>query len=184
MATNDVQTTLAKIGDLFNFRTTSTYRTPEYNSQVGGVSNSQHITGTARDYSVQGKTQSQIDAFLDELKEYGFEAFTHKTATGAEHVHAELPNGSDTGCPSWLPQSLCKGYKAVTKYSKYATPNGAVEYAVDSAKDSVSDWVSWQVRVALLGIALILIAIALVFTFKDTAAEVAVGSVTKALKGT
>src|SRR5690606_37485293 len=47
---------------------------------------------TARDWSVKGKTQAEIDAFVADLRAAGFEVITEPHGTGP-HVHAELPKG-------------------------------------------------------------------------------------------
>lgn len=89
----DVQSMYAALGDQFGFQTTSTTRTPEQNTAANGVPNSQHLTGTARDFSIKGKTPEQVKAFMDNLRSQGFEAFQHDAGSGM-HVHAELPPGA------------------------------------------------------------------------------------------
>ena len=87
-----VQTQFASLGAQHGFRTTSTTRSEEENRRVGGVGNSQHLEsrGTARDWSVKGKTPEQISAFVADLKAAGFEVITEPHGTGP-HIHAELP---------------------------------------------------------------------------------------------
>lgn len=89
-----VQADYAAIGERHGFRTTSTTRSRAENERVGGVENSQHLDsrGTARDWSVKGKTQEQIDAFVADLRAAGFEVITRPHGTGP-HIHAELPRG-------------------------------------------------------------------------------------------
>lgn len=41
----------------------SAYRTPEYNTKVGGVATSQHCYGTAADITVKGKTPKEVAAY-------------------------------------------------------------------------------------------------------------------------
>lgn len=46
---------------------TSGYRTPTYNATVGGVSNSQHVLGTAADIVVSGVTPATVAAYAETL---------------------------------------------------------------------------------------------------------------------
>lgn len=87
-----VQARYKDIGERHGFTTTSTTRTPEQNKAVNGVANSQHLTqhGTARDWSIKGKTKEQVAAFTGELKSAGFRVLLHDAGSGM-HVHAELP---------------------------------------------------------------------------------------------
>lgn len=41
----------------------SAYRTPQYNTKVGGASHSQHCYGTAADISVKGQTPAAVAAY-------------------------------------------------------------------------------------------------------------------------
>src|SRR5690606_23761433 len=93
----EVQAKYDAIGGAFGFATTSTTRTPEENARVGGVANSQHLAsrGTARDWSVQGKTPAEIEGFAAALRAEGFEVITKDHGTGP-HVHAELPPDRNT----------------------------------------------------------------------------------------
>ena len=45
----------------------SGYRTPQYNTKVGGVAHSQHCYGTAADIAVRGKTPAAVAAYAREL---------------------------------------------------------------------------------------------------------------------
>lgn len=93
-----VQTEYASLGAKHGFRTTSTTRSEEENRRVGGVSNSQHLEsrGTARDWSVKGKSPEQVDAFVADLKAAGFQVITEPHGTGP-HIHAELPSRRAVG---------------------------------------------------------------------------------------
>lgn len=62
----------------------SAYRTPQYNTKVGGVAHSQHCYGTAADISVKGKTPAQVAAYAREIMPdwggvgiYAKQGFTH-----------------------------------------------------------------------------------------------------------
>ncbi|MBP7622439.1 MAG: hypothetical protein KA763_00595 [Xanthomonadales bacterium] len=87
-----VQEKYAAIGAAFRFVTTSTTRSKAENDRADGVKNSQHLEGrgTARDWSVKGKSPAEIDAFAAALRAEGFEVITANHGTGP-HVHAELP---------------------------------------------------------------------------------------------
>lgn len=93
-SSKEVQSELQEIGDRFGFVTTSTLRTPEENKAVGGVTNSQHLNnrGTARDWSVKGKTPAQINNMVSTLRAAGYEVITGAHGTG-DHIHAEIPPG-------------------------------------------------------------------------------------------
>ena len=62
----------------------SAYRTPQYNTKVGGVAHSQHCYGTAADISVKGQTPAAVAAYARELMPdwggvgvYAGQGFTH-----------------------------------------------------------------------------------------------------------
>lgn len=88
----EIQSKFEQIGRSFGFETTSTTRSEGENKRVGGVSNSQHLEsrGTARDWSVKGKSPEEVAAFAAALRAEGFEVITKNHGTGP-HVHAELP---------------------------------------------------------------------------------------------
>ena len=62
----------------------SAYRTPQYNTKVGGVAHSQHCYGTAADIVVKGRTPAQVAAYAREIMPdwggvgiYAKQGFTH-----------------------------------------------------------------------------------------------------------
>ena len=61
----------------------SRQRTPQHNAEVGGVPNSQHISGTAADFVIPPQ---QRPAFIADARKRGFEALDE-----GDHVHLELP---------------------------------------------------------------------------------------------
>lgn len=73
---------LQKIRDHFGkaVRIISGYRTPSYNSKVGGASESQHMLGTAADIVVDGVTPRQVAEYADQIGMGGigiYKTFTH-----------------------------------------------------------------------------------------------------------
>lgn len=62
LISDDLVKVLQAIRDHFAapVRITSGYRTPAYNRRVGGVSNSQHVLGTAADINVDSQTPVQL----------------------------------------------------------------------------------------------------------------------------
>lgn len=61
-------------------------RSPAHNREVGGVANSQHISGTAGDFVVP---QAERQQFIANARQQGFEAIDE-----GDHVHLELPRGA------------------------------------------------------------------------------------------
>lgn len=62
----------------------SGYRTPQYNSKVGGVAHSQHCYGTAADITVRGQAPATVAAFARQIMSdwggvgiYAKKGFTH-----------------------------------------------------------------------------------------------------------
>lgn len=64
---------------------TSGVRSPEHNAEVGGVPNSQHLTGTAADVVIP---PDQKQAFIDDAKAKGLQPIDE-----GDHVHLQNPNG-------------------------------------------------------------------------------------------
>jgi len=58
----------------------SGYRTPEYNSKIGGAKNSQHMHGKAADIKIKGYTPQQVADLAEEVGFKGlgvYQTFTH-----------------------------------------------------------------------------------------------------------
>ena len=60
-----LQTIRSHFGKAVTIR--SAYRTPQYNTKVGGVAHSQHCYGTAADISIKGVAPAQIASFAREI---------------------------------------------------------------------------------------------------------------------
>lgn len=74
-----------QLGGMPGVRATSLYRDPENNRRVGGVSNSQHMAGTAGDFVVPA---AQKAGFIAQARQMGYEVIDE-----GDHVHVELPRG-------------------------------------------------------------------------------------------
>ena len=74
----------------FQLTCTSGYRSPEYNSKVGGSKKSQHMLGNAVDIVQTGLTTAQRQQFIQAAIDAGFTAigiyntFTHLDIRGAK----------------------------------------------------------------------------------------------------
>ena len=66
-------------------RVTSGYRSSEYNKEVGGVSKSQHLTGSAADITVKGMTSTELKKVADKV---GF-GYT-ETYKNKPHLHLDV----------------------------------------------------------------------------------------------
>lgn len=147
-ALGDPQAQYAALGDKHGFQTTSVGRTPEGNARANGVKNSQHLgdSPTARDFSIRGKTQQQVQAFLSDLRRSGYEAFVHDAGSG-QHVHAELPPGSRRGTPSLLSgkpgggtsDKAPSGYRWSSTGNLEAIPGGPADKAGGGGQTQVID---------------------------------------------
>lgn len=76
------------VRDFFNspIKINSGYRSKEYNKKIGGATNSQHILGTAADFTVKGYTPDQVANTIESLHRIGaikigglgrYDTFTH-----------------------------------------------------------------------------------------------------------
>lgn len=109
-------------------------RTPQRNAQVGGVPNSQHISGTAGDFVVPNATKP---AFIQAARAKGFEAIDE-----GDHVHLELPPNTPRGAPAFRTPEDIEGAKAGAAASAKARVEAAtapqiaadVKIATDTAE--------------------------------------------------
>ena len=67
-------------------------RCRQHNTDSGGVSNSQHLDGTASDICVRGVAASSVEAFLDTLGGVRY----HYNIPGSQNVHFDVPREADT----------------------------------------------------------------------------------------
>ena len=75
---------------------TNAYRCPEHNAAVGGVSNSQHVQGTAADIYVDGMGVWELANICKQIFDGVGEYY------GQEFVHVEMrDNGNSTGVYLW-----------------------------------------------------------------------------------
>ena len=103
----------------YQLQVTSGYRSPEYNSRVGGAKKSQHVQGNATDIVQSGLTIQQRQAFISAAVDAGFTAigvyntFTHVDIRGGA-LRAWGSTGSWRSLPNypWALEILkAKGYK-------------------------------------------------------------------------
>ena len=66
---NSLQVLRDKLGKSITIN--SGYRSPEHNAKIGGVKNSQHLTGKAADIAVQGFTPKQVAETIENLISQG-----------------------------------------------------------------------------------------------------------------
>jgi hypothetical protein len=84
---------------------TSAFRSPEYNTKVGGAKHSEHINGNAFDFSTAGMSEEEIQELTRRALDGGFNAAGHYD--GSMHFDVGAPRSwgssysSDTS-PEWL----------------------------------------------------------------------------------
>lgn len=66
-------------------RVTSGVRDPQHNANVGGVSNSRHLSGKAMDFGVEGFSASMVLAYVQKLPE-----IRYAYAIDSHHVHMDI----------------------------------------------------------------------------------------------
>lgn len=84
MGPQGVQSLVKSLAGQFSGQVSSLQRTPEHNARVGGVANSQHISGTAGDVVIPDPAARR--QFMDAVRAKGLEAIDE-----GDHVHVELP---------------------------------------------------------------------------------------------
>lgn len=72
---------------------TCMYRCPKHNAEVGGVSNSQHVLGTAADIYCDGLT---VEELTEAAKEVGFDGIG--SYYDQEFVHVDCRDDGDSPC--------------------------------------------------------------------------------------
>lgn len=83
VAPEAVQADMMVLSRMFGVQPSSLQRDPAKNAAVGGVANSQHITGTAGDFPVPPEQKPQ---FIAAARQLGYEAIDE-----GDHIHLELP---------------------------------------------------------------------------------------------
>lgn len=79
----DPQQDFPALASNFGAQITSLQRTPQHNREVGGVPNSQHLTGTAGDFVVPPQAKP---GFIAAAQQGGYQAIDE-----GDHIHLELP---------------------------------------------------------------------------------------------
>lgn len=82
---SSVQGLVSSLAGQYGGQVSSLQRSPQHNADVGGVANSQHISGTAGDVVVP---QANKAAFIAAARAQGLEAIDE-----GDHIHLELPPG-------------------------------------------------------------------------------------------
>lgn len=79
--------TADKVREHFNApaNVTSGRRCSKHNANVGGVSNSRHLSGKAMDFSISGKSASTVLAYVQKLPE-----IRYAYAIDSQHIHMDI----------------------------------------------------------------------------------------------
>ena len=85
MASPDFYRSVNDLAGQYGATITSGVRTPDHNAEVGGVPNSQHLTGTAADVVIPPAQKAQ---FIADAKARGLQPIDE-----GDHVHLQNPNG-------------------------------------------------------------------------------------------
>lgn len=64
-------------------------RCPEHNAEVGGVSNSRHLSGRALDFSIPGVPVAEVLAYTRQLQTTGKLHYTYEMV-GTGHIHIDV----------------------------------------------------------------------------------------------
>lgn len=116
-----------------NVKASSFLRSPKHNAEVGGVPNSQHISGTAGDFVVPNDTKP---SFIAAARAKGFEAIDE-----GDHVHLELPPSAQRGPNGFAarkPEDI-KGAEARAAAQAQAEVQLATAPAIEAAKTIASE---------------------------------------------
>lgn len=81
----------------FEATVTSTIRTPEYNKSVGGVPNSQHLTGGALDYRIRDLPPAKVALLKKHFTDAGFQVINE-----GDHLHVQHAKGGATNADAPL----------------------------------------------------------------------------------
>jgi hypothetical protein len=85
MASPDFYNAVNDLSSKYGATITSGVRSPEHNAEVGGVPNSQHLSGTAADVVIPPDQKAQ---FIQDAKARGLQPIDE-----GDHVHLQNPNG-------------------------------------------------------------------------------------------
>lgn len=64
---------------------TSGVRCPQHNANVGGVSNSRHLTGKAMDFRINGKSAAEVLGYVNQMSD-----IRYAYAIDSNHIHMDI----------------------------------------------------------------------------------------------